>query len=565
MFDKLKNLSIAARILILGLAITIAFMITVFMYIIPNAGDSLYERKKEKIKEQAEIAWTVLSYFDNQIKSKALTKEEAQNRAKAAINVLRFGPEMTDYFWINDTRPYMIMHPYSPHLNGKDLSNNIDKSGKKLFVAMADICKQKGAGFVDYMWQYKDNKNLIVPKVSYVKLFQSWGWIIGTGMYIEDIKAEVASLRNKVIFFTIFITILAIGFSIFLSRSITNRLEIASGIMTSVSKGDLTVDIHVKRMDEIGKMLSTFKQMTENIRKIVAEVQGAAVNVASGSNELSSSSQSLAQGATEQASAAEELSSAMEEMGANIQQNTDNAQQTEKISAKASTNAKESGEAVSEATTAMKEIAEKINIIQEIARQTNLLALNAAIEAARAGEHGKGFAVVASEVRKLAERSQNAAEEITNITKNSLGVAERAVEMLNTLVPDIGKTADLVSEITASSIEQNQGAGQIVKAINELDKIIQQNAGSSEEIASTSEELSAQAQTLQSTISFFKIGDANQYNVNVSQRHTDPPANVRAQPKAVQKPKAIGKSTGKGVKLNMGSGADNEDNEFERF
>jgi methyl-accepting chemotaxis protein len=230
---------------------------------------------------------------------------------------------------------------------------------------------------------------------------------------------------------------------------------------------------------------------------------------------LSSSSQSLAQGATEQAASAEEISSAMEEMSVSIKKNTENSQLTEKIAEKVSKNAKSSGEAVNEATNAMREISEKINIVQEIARQTNLLALNAAIEAARAGEHGKGFAVVASEVRKLAERSQNAAEEITELAKNSLIVADKAVEMLDILVPDIAKTANLVYEITASSIEQNQGATQINKAINDLDRVVQQNAGSSEEMAATAVELSAQSQELQKAISFFKI-DLENKNENIN-------------------------------------------------
>ncbi|KKL21754.1 hypothetical protein LCGC14_2442270, partial [marine sediment metagenome] len=187
-----------------------------------------------------------------------------------------------------------------------------------------------------------------------------------------------------------------------------------------------------------------------------------------------------------------------------IKQNSDNALQTEKISQKASQDAQEGGQAVTEAVNAMNDIAKKISIIEEIARQTNLLALNAAIEAARAGEHGKGFAVVASEVRKLAERSQSAAGEISELSSSSVEVAERAGELITQLVPDIQKTADLVQEISAASAEQTSGAEQINKAIAQLDQVIQQNASASEEMAATSEELNSQADQLQSTISFFK-------------------------------------------------------------
>jgi methyl-accepting chemotaxis protein len=201
----------------------------------------------------------------------------------------------------------------------------------------------------------------------------------------------------------------------------------------------------------------------------------------------------------------------MEEMASSIQQNADNAKQTDKIASKAAQDTKSGGEAVVQTVAAMKEIAEKINIIEEIARKTDLLALNAAVEAARAGEHGKGFAVVASEVRKLAERSQTAAAEISRLTTDGVEVAESAGELLGKLIPDIRKTAELVQEISAASAEQNTGASQINKAIQQLDQVIQQNASASEEMASTAEELSSQAEVLQSTVSFFKVDGMNQH------------------------------------------------------
>jgi methyl-accepting chemotaxis protein len=198
----------------------------------------------------------------------------------------------------------------------------------------------------------------------------------------------------------------------------------------------------------------------------------------------------------------------MEEMGSNIRQNADNALQTEKIAIKSAQDARDGGKAVEQTVSAMREIAGKISIIEEIARQTNLLALNAAIEAARAGEHGKGFAVVASEVRKLAERSQTAAAEISKLSTSSVDVAEKAGAMLLQLVPDIQKTAELVQEISAACNEQSSGAEQVNKAIQQLEQVIQQNASASEEMASTSEELSSQAERLQDAIAFFKVDSA---------------------------------------------------------
>jgi methyl-accepting chemotaxis protein len=233
---------------------------------------------------------------------------------------------------------------------------------------------------------------------------------------------------------------------------------------------------------------------------------------------MTSTAQQLSQGATEQAAAAEESTSSMEEMSSSIQQNADNARQTDKIASKAAEDARSSGNAVVRTVSAMKQVAEKISIIEEIARKTDLLALNAAVEAARAGEHGKGFAVVASEVRKLAERSQTAAAEISRLSIDGVQIAEGAGQLLTKLVPDIQKTAELVREIAAASAEQSTGATQVNKAIQQLDQVIQQNSAASEEMASTAEELSSQAEVLQSTIAFFKTGEAQRVREPQSRR-----------------------------------------------
>ncbi|MBJ6725496.1 HAMP domain-containing methyl-accepting chemotaxis protein [Geomesophilobacter sediminis] len=244
-----------------------------------------------------------------------------------------------------------------------------------------------------------------------------------------------------------------------------------------------------------------------SIRAVVTDVMRASDNVAAGSQQMASGAEELSQGATEQAAAAEEASSSMEEMSSNIRQNADNALQTEKIALKSAADAHESGKAVNQTVLAMREIAGKISIIEEIARQTNLLALNAAIEAARAGEHGKGFAVVASEVRKLAERSQKAAGEISELSSTSVEVAEQAGRMLTEMLPNIQKTAELVQEITAACKEQDAGAEQINKAIQQLDQVIQQNASAAEEMSTTAEELSTQADQLQTSISLLNAGN----------------------------------------------------------
>jgi methyl-accepting chemotaxis protein len=302
---------------------------------------------------------------------------------------------------------------------------------------------------------------------------------------------------------------LAIGAAtgLWLSLGISRGLSRAGELAKSVAEGDLTKTVENASRDEIGDLLGYLNTMVGRLREVVGEVSVAVQNVSSGSQELSASAEELSQGASEQASSAEEASSSMEEMASNVKQNAENAKQTEKIAHQSAKDAQVSGEAVGRAVQAMQTIAQKINIVQEIARQTDLLALNAAVEAARAGEHGKGFAVVASEVRKLAERSQAAAAEISTLSADTVTVAQEAGEMLSKLVPDIKRTATLVEEITAACREQDIGADQINQAIQQLDKVTQQNASASEQMSATSEELAAQAEQLQSTMGYFRVDE----------------------------------------------------------
>jgi methyl-accepting chemotaxis protein len=334
--------------------------------------------------------------------------------------------------------------------------------------------------------------------------------ITTTQASVQNTVGNVTTSVSVVLGGLIIAFIVAVIITIFLTRMITQALSKGVRFARELAEGNLVASLEVYQKDEIGQLAQAMRDMQERLQNIVAEVKAAGGNVASGSQEMSSSAQEMSQGATEQASSTEEVSSSMEEMDSNIQQNADNAGQTEKIAQKAAEDAERGGKAVSQTVDAMRDIAEKINIIDEIARNTNLLALNAAIEAARAGEHGKGFAVVASEVRKLAERSQTAAKEISELSTSSVEVAEEAGGVLEALVPDIRRTAELVQEISAASAEQRSGSQQVTQAITQLDQVVQQNASQAEEMSSMAEELSSQAQQLEATISFFRIDAAEQ-------------------------------------------------------
>jgi methyl-accepting chemotaxis protein len=419
-----------------------------------------------------------------------------------------------------------------------------------------------------------------------------------------EAQSTVSSARIGIFICLGVAVLIAIGIALFTVRSIVRPLASAVEVVHQVAQGELPDNVDVSSRDELGQMLTALNNMTgnlrkaaeiavkisegdltveatalsekdvlgqaqkrmlENLRRTVLKVAESASSVASGSEEMSATAQQLSQGASEQASSAEECTSSMEEMGSSVQQNADNAKQTDKIATKAAEDALASGEAVNQTVHAMKEIAEKISIIDEISRKTDLLALNAAVEAARAGEHGKGFAVVASEVRKLAERSQTAAAEISRLTSDGVQRADGAGQLLSRLVPDIRKTAELVREIAAASAEQGSGAAQVSKAMQQLDQVIQQNASASEEMSTGADELSSQAEALQNAVSFFKVAGMQEQGRQLAVRKK-----VQPQRSAVAHVATHGKSRpgNGGIDIQIGSGgngADYHDKDFTSY
>ncbi len=344
--------------------------------------------------------------------------------------------------------------------------------------------------------------------------------------------AEAAKSRDQayvtslVVSAVALLVLAALGFLI--TRSLRRQLggepDDAANIAKSIASGDLTIEVKVAEGDSTS-MMAQFKAMTAKLSEVMASVRSTADALASSSEELNASAESVSQASTEQSASAEETSASMEQMNASIAKNNENARLTGDIASKSSKEAGEGGSAVRETVTAMKAIATKISVIDDIAYQTNLLALNAAIEAGRAGEHGNGFAVVAAEVRKLAERSQVAAEEISQLARSSVGLAERAGTLLDTIVPSIQKTASLVQEISAATVEQSTGVSQTTTALTQVTQGIQQNAAAAEELSATAREVSERAQRLQSDVAYFKVKPGAQ------QTFTPPPARPAHKPR----------------------------------
>jgi len=383
--------------------------------------------------------------------------------------------------YFNSGYPYLVSNKGDLIIHPTGEGDNI--GDKDFFKKMVNHSKK--SDFIEYLWEGKE-------KVQFFTYVESAEAYVAASIYLDELQETSNKLKTMAIIGIIISVIIFFLINSYISISITKGIRQSVQFAEEISKGNLKADLHINQKDEVGKLANALRAMKEKLIEIVTEI-------ISGAENLNETSQSLSTGASEQAASAEEVSSSMEQMMANIMQNTENAQQTERIAKKAAHEIATGNESVVETVTSMQHIAEKITIIEEIAEKTDLLAINAAIEAARAGEHGKGFAVVAMEVRKLAERSQKAAAEINEISKNSVEIAQEAGAKMSSIVPEIERTSVLVQEITASSKEQNSGAEQVNNAVQLLNQANQNSAAQAEEVAS-------QAEQLKQVVSIFAVG-----------------------------------------------------------
>ena len=509
--NKLRGLTMAT---IIGLCVLFAVLLS-------NERNQLLSDRQEKVRNLVEVAHATVSLYEKQANAGKLTLEEAKRLAIEAVRNMRY--DQSEYFWINDFNAVVVMHPIKPELDGQDLSQFKDKNGKRIFAEFATVAKTRGAGFVDYVWPkpgFKDE----VPKISYVKSAEAWGWVIGSGIYTDDVDALFR--QNALVFLGWGLLIGgSIAFSLAwlgrnLIRTIGGDPQRAWQVTQRISAGDLSSDIACATGDT-SSVMAGMKTMQQTLREMIEEIGQGAEQLSTASGQLLKASEDVASHSRQQSESASSMAAAVEEMTVSIEQVTVNAREAHTISVHAGDLSDRGSLVIENAANEMNKISAAVQsssaiiedlghqsdqitsivkTIREIADQTNLLALNAAIEAARAGEQGRGFAVVADEVRKLAERTSRSTSEIAGMVERIQSGTRNAVSSMETGVKQAGTGVELAAQAGASISEIREGALRVRHVVNSISDSIREQGAASSDIAKSIEHVARMSEESVSAI-----------------------------------------------------------------
>lgn len=502
MFHHKTTLKTKLIVMTAGTLIAIFSLLTLVIF---HNRDELLEDRKEKIQSLVEAAYNQIEYYGNLAKTGAVPETEAKKLAMDSLRNSRYSGN--EYFWINDYQPRMVMHPIKPELMDKDLSTIKDAAGKHVYLEFNKVAKRDGAGFVDYQWT-KPGQNSPAPKISYVKGYNPWGWVIGTGLYLEDVETKFHQRALALGLWGLLISGFFGGSLFFLSKNIIRTLGCepfeASEIAQRIASGNLATPIECKPGDN-SSLLANIQTMQNTLRNMISHIKQNAEQVASSAQQLMKSSEEVASRSRRQSEAASSMAASVEEMAVSIDQVKENALEAYDIS-QASGNTSENGAAIiHKAASEMGNISKTVqsssnivedlghqsdhitsivNTIKEIADQTNLLALNAAIEAARAGEQGRGFAVVADEVRSLADRTAHSTTEIAEmVSKIQMGTRQAVNSMQDSMVK-VGHGVELATQAGNSINEIRDGAQRVSSVVSGISSAITEQSMASNDIAS---------------------------------------------------------------------------------